>query len=291
MLTTAQRIEYFLDSAIRYLTKIKCPNCGCESGKLIDSKYMVTRLFECNQCHLCFRHPVEKVNENKKFYQDDYVESDNITAILPDKNTLKDLISKGFKTGNKSAERYIQLFRLLSGGRSDSRVVDYGSSWGYISYQIRQAGFDLQSFEISKIRADYGNKNLGLEIKTNEAALEGNVDIFFSSHVIEHHPDIPGMMNLAGRLLKPDGLFIAVCPNGSEEFRKNNFYSFHHSWGKVHPNYLTNEFYQKRFSNNPYYIGSSPFNFDRISKFDREQYIDSLCGEELILITQMNVSI
>ena len=225
MLTTSQKIEYFLESSFRYFSKVKCPNCDSVKCVLIDSKYIVTRLFECSDCHLCFRHPVEKNSVNEKFYQDDYKESDSITATLPDKDSLKNLIAEGFKTGNKNADRYIKLFKTLFKEGKKPNIVDYGSSWGYISYQIKNAGYSLQSFEISKTRAAYGNQNLGLDIRTNEKELKEGVDIFFSSHVIEHHPDLRGMLDLAAKLLSPGGYFIALSPNGSASFRDKYFQS------------------------------------------------------------------
>jgi hypothetical protein len=67
--------------------------------------------------------------------------------------------------------------------------------------------------------------------------------------------------------------------------------SFNHGWGKVHPNYLNAYFYKTIFKDHPYFIGSSPFNFQRIGGWANSQIVDKTEGEELILITKLNTII
>jgi len=252
---------------------------------------MVTRLFECEECHLYFRHPLEKIIQNKKFYESEYKEKDNITSLLPDKIGLEELINKNFNQGNKNADRYVKLFRSVFPAPEKLKVIDYGCSWGYITFQLLKAGYDVQGFEISRIRAAYGNAHLGLDIKTGENELRMDNNLFFSAHVIEHHPDIKGMISLAKKILTRDGYFIAISPNGSKEYRYKNQFPFHHAWGKVHPNYLNAEFYRTIFKNQSFYIGSSPFNLENIQSWENGQVIDKTDGEELIAIVKLNQSI
>lgn len=287
MLLRSQKFQYLFESARRYTEPVICPFCNTGKAKLIDRKYFVTRLFECNACHLYFRHPVEKQASNETFYQEGYVEDDNITTSLPTVEELEELKKDGFLVGNKNAARYCELFSALTKGKEQVRVIDYGCSWGYISWQLRHAGFDVESYEISKPRAAYGNKNLGLNILTQEKEIRPGNDIFFSSHVIEHHPSINEMISLAKSKLNNGGYFIAISPNGSNSYRKKDPAGFHLAWGKVHPNYLNVDFYKTIFKDFPYYIGSSPFNFPAIQAFNAEdQIIDDLASEELIVIAK-----
>ncbi|MDE3250600.1 MAG: methyltransferase domain-containing protein [Bacteroidota bacterium] len=225
---------------------------------------------------------------NLKFYQKEYAEKDNITAEVPEPAQLAGLKETKFLKGNKNADRYSQIFQKLLPGKEKISVLDYGSSWGYISWQLIEKGYDVQSFEISKPRADYGNTHLGLNIVTNEEMLRPDVDIFFSSHVIEHHPSIPSMIQLAKKLLKPGGYFIAVSPNGSKAYRERDPFGFHKAWGKVHPNYLNADFYSSIFSNHSFYLGSSPFNIAGIAPLASSVKIkDDLSGEELLAIVKL----
>lgn len=287
MLTPKQKIKYFIESVLAMGQKLECPYCGSGDCKELDRKYLVTRLMECQHCHLYFRFPVDKKNENYEFYQTEYKEQDLIATDLPDENVLKEMIQHQFSSTSKNAGRFLNLFSRLFPGKNSLRIIDYGSSWGYLTYQLAKAGYDVQGYEISKSRAAYGIKNLGVEILTEEKDIRKGNDIFFSSHVIEHHPDISGLIRLAEQSLRPGGYFIAVCPNGSLPFRRKDPSAFHQAWGKVHPNYLNGDFYKHLFQNRPHYIGSSPFRMENIHPLHHDDcMVDGLSGEELLVIAK-----
>jgi 2-polyprenyl-3-methyl-5-hydroxy-6-metoxy-1,4-benzoquinol methylase len=288
MLLRSQKLQYLLESAQRYYEPVECPYCSSANASLIDRKYFFTRLYDCDKCHLYFRHPVERLAKNEAFYQNEYVEGDQITTTLPTNEVLSTLQKEGFSYGNKNADRYKKIFESLFPNNDSLRIVDYGCSWGYISSQLIKYGYDVESYEISKPRAAYGNQNLGLNILTNEEDIRSENDIFFSSHVIEHHPSISDMLKLAKRKLKKSGYFIAISPNGSKQYRQKDPEGFHRAWGKVHPNYLNADFYQTIFKDVPFYIGSSPFNYGAIRSFNlNDQVVDDLASEELIVIAKL----
>jgi cyclopropane fatty-acyl-phospholipid synthase-like methyltransferase len=177
---------------------------------------------------------------------------------------------------------------MLKGDVSKVSMVDYGCSWGYMSYQFKQKVHQLQSFEISVPRATYGNKNLGLNIVSNEDELQPQVDIFFSSHVIEHVPSLQNLINLAKKMVKPGGYIITLCPNGSDHYQIKEPTSFHLAWGKVHPNYLSDSFFKKAFKDNPKYIGTTPIQFEHIEKWDKQSIlIDNLDNIEMLTIVKV----
>jgi hypothetical protein len=289
MLTEKQKIKYLFDSLAATGQKKRCPYCNSERTREIDRKYIITRLLECQTCHLYFRYPVDKKEENADFYQAEYQETDHITTDLPDNKELEKMKSDGFITANKNGKRYLDLFGKLFPSYSYLKIVDYGSSWGYLAYQFMQAGHHVQAYEISRSRAAYGIKNLQVNIVTDEKLLNGDNQIFFSSHVIEHHPDIKSMIKLAESLLIDGGYFIAFCPNGSPPYRLKEPNAFHHNWGKVHPNYLNVDFYKHIFNTRPYYIGSNLNNLKKIySLQNNEQIVDDISGEELLVITKID---
>ena len=289
MLNFNEKISYLFTSAYNYFNKVECPYCLQGNAKVIDRKYLVTRLFECNFCHLYFRHPIDKVDKSVKFYQNNYFESDHITTDLPNKAELNHLIEINFNP-DKNANQLITLFKILISNIESTKIVDYGANWGYTTYQLLKNNFQVQAYEISKPRAFFGIKNLGIDIKVDEKDLETDNDIFFSSHVIEHHPDIKSMIDLGFSLLKENGYFVALSPNGSIEYRRKNPINFHHLWGKVHNNYLNVDFYKSVFKDYTYYIGTTPFNLNLIDQFNKSegQFIDDLTGFELVVIVKNN---
>jgi hypothetical protein len=242
---------------------------------------------ECRNCHLYFRFPVDKKEENADFYQTEYQESDELTTHLPDPSLLEKIKADRFTYGNKNADRFLNLFAGLFPGEKSLRIIDYGSSWGYTSYQFRQAGHQVQGYEISKPRASYGIKNLGVDIYMDEKLLRKENHIFFSYHVIEHHPDIDSMIRLAKSLLTDGGYFIAYSPNGSLPFRQKNQEVFHRFWGKVHPNFINVDFYKHIFQKQPYFLASTPIIYEKIHPLQMQQEaIDDLSGEELLVIVK-----
>ncbi|GHN02870.1 hypothetical protein WSM22_43590 [Cytophagales bacterium WSM2-2] len=255
----------------------------------MDQKYLFTRLFECQKCHLQFRHPADTKSFSEKFYQADYVQDDGITTDLPSSEKLAQMINNNFAGSAKNADEVITLWRSLFAHLDQIKAIDYGCSWGYMSYQIRKKGVQLQSFEISRPRAAFGNQNLGLNIKSETQDLMPGNDLFYSSHVIEHVPSIPDMISEAKRLLKPEGIFLAECPNGSPDFRSKNEFGFHKGWGLVHPNYLSDKFYMHLFKDNPYLITSDPFDLESISKWDGvSQQVHNTSGGRLLVMAKPN---
>lgn len=283
-----QRISYLLDSTIRYFSDHKCPYCKNASVSVIDRKFVVSRLFECNNCHLYFRHPKDKEGFNADFYQDTYEEF-GITTNIPSPELLEEYKKNNFENSGKDYADRVNCIKALMPGK-EVKVLDYGTSWGYTSFQFKKAGFKVQSFEISRAMAKKGNELLDLDIKHRVEDLQPGNDIFFTSHVIEHMTDINFLLDTSKRLLTRDGLFMAYSPNGSKAYREKNPVVFSSLWGLVHPNFLNVDFYSTIFKDKPYIITSDPYeNRDLFSKWDHcSQIIDRVPGEELLVICAIN---
>lgn len=282
------KISYLTESALRYFSDKHCPSCGGSNVEVVDTKFIVTRLFKCKDCLLLFRHPKDSAEFNFKFYQKNYAQS-GITTDLPSKVDLEMLKANNFK--GKNAGLYIAIFSELFKGKplNEIKLIDYGCSWGYQSYQFLKKGFDCSSFEISKPRAEYGNLNLGLSIKVDESQLPQANHIFFSCHVIEHVPSPPNMIEFGLNRLQSGGYFVAESPNGSTPFRTKKPDYFHQLWGQVHPNMLTADYYSNIFSSLPYFITTSPFDnvITELTHWDKKSHkILDLGGSELLVIAK-----
>jgi hypothetical protein len=280
------KTQYLLRSALRVASPKICPYCQNKSSIKADSKYIVTTLNECTNCHLLYRHPIDSVDYNRKFYQTDYEQHDGITTDIPGDEELQMLMASNFANSGKDYNNKIAILKKLLDHTLPS-VIDYGANWGYTSYQFLKAGSDVQSYEISKPRARFG-KMLGLDIKTSEKDLKGGVNVFFSSHVIEHVPDIKSMFLLANKLLTEDGFFVAYCPNGSADLKRTNPVLFHNFWGQVHPNCLSAEFFANVFKDVPYLIGSDAADTKQIEQWDQKtQSILDVTGNELFVFAKI----
>ncbi len=281
------KLKYFLRSLARLNSNSFCPYCGSANHKTIDRKYFVTKLLECKNCGLRYRFPKDSDAFNLNFYNNSYSQKDGITTDLPNEETLNKWINTGFQDSPKDASEHISILKILFKDLTDIRILDFGANWGYSSFQFKRLGMDVTSFEISKLRAAYGRK-LGIEIVTNEMELNKEVDIFYSSHVIEHLSSIESMIELSKSILRKGGFFVAFCPNGSEDFKKSNPSKYHKSWGMVHPNSITSTFYSKIFNEEKYYIGSNPYDIEQINSWSENSssFVSSLQGSELMVIVK-----
>jgi 2-polyprenyl-3-methyl-5-hydroxy-6-metoxy-1,4-benzoquinol methylase len=251
------KLNYFLTCASKLGIKKRfyCPSCGSENSVFVKRKFIVTSLRRCSRCDLLFRAPTTTTQENEAFYQDSY--SQGFTSDTPNDDTLRELVSSSFAGSEKEYTSYIKVLAAL-GGKPGDRLLDFGCSWGYGSWQMRKYGYDVVAFEISKPRCRYAREKLNVtaydkldDIKDEE------FDIFFSAHVLEHVPSISDVFIFAQKKLKKGGLFISFTPNGSSDYRKSKERHWNQLWGMVHPNFLDDRFFKKQFpevllASNPY---------------------------------------
>jgi len=220
-----------------------CPYCGNNSTKVIGRKYLILQLRKCPVCNLMFRWPKDTPEFNKSFYQNRYQQV-GLTTELPGLESLKKLVDSRFCGTEKDfSEKIAVLQRLVHRGK----VLDFGCSWGYATFQLQQAGYDVVGLEISKPRAEFGRKHLKINILDEYGLLDkyrGSFDVIFSSHVLEHLPNFKGVFERFSALLKPGGILLLFVPNcGGENAIKQGV-----KWGPMvcekHPQALDRLFFE-----------------------------------------------
>jgi 2-polyprenyl-3-methyl-5-hydroxy-6-metoxy-1,4-benzoquinol methylase len=278
-----QKLEYFLVSFKKNITRsgFSCPSCAHKKSFVLDRKYLFTTLRRCTKCRLLFRAPTISPEDSISFYRLKY--SDGFATDLPSTKALNIFMKTNFKGSEKDFSYYISVLRSLGCEKGDS-LLDFGCSWGYGSFQLKEAGYKVKSFEISESRCNYAKEKLGLEAYSEISKLKGPFDIFFSSHVLEHVPSVSKTIDYAWEVLRPGGLFVAFAPNGSKLFKKNNYNAWHKAWGLVHPTFIDDEYYKNTFSVLPILIASSPYPLDMIAEWSQFQdtLILDLSGGELL---------
>src|SRR5439155_12461449 len=153
-----------------------------------------------------------------------------------------------------------------AGVQTGSTVIDYGCSWGYGSWQLREAGFRVLSYEVSLPRAKYAAEKLHCELIRSVDDLTPPVDCLFSAHVIEHLPDPNVIWRDASRVIRAGGLFVSFAPNGSPSLERQCPAVYHKHWGKVHPLMWTPEALRessRRYGFSPV-VFSSPYQPEKI---------------------------
>jgi SAM-dependent methyltransferase len=218
-----------------------CPACGSPASQLVRRKWGVTALRECPACLLRFRTPKDDPASVEKFYVDE-VYKQGFTTGLPSDGQLQAMLQSHFAGTEKDYSAKIDIFRA-AGLKPGARIVDFGGSWGYASWQFRQAGFEVFTCEIGRERARYAKEKLGCTIMEDLRPLDGTIDCFFSAHVIEHLPNPNILFDEAVKVLAPGGLIVCYCPNGAEEReQREGLKAYDQNWGKVHPLMITPSF-------------------------------------------------
>jgi len=264
-----------------------CPYCGSASTmKLIRHKKLIMDILQCETCHLIVRWPADTPEEHDLYYQTDYA-VDAPQVILPSREELKVFMDSNFSgTFLDINDRA----RVLKAMRPSGRVLDFGCSWGYGTYQLRQYGFEAIGFEISKRRAEYGRNNLGqtvIDSVEELRALEpGSFQVIFSNHVIEHLPDIRSSLSLMAGLLSKGGFLFHVLPNFTGKKAKAGYWL---KWiGEEHPIAPTIDFFTyaiPRTGLQSPVFGSSPFDENLIAALTNSPGGTlSTEGEELLVI-------
>lgn len=236
----------------RWQSPCICPSCQCHVSTTVDRKFFHS-LKECQECHLVFRYPTESAPVMAAFYQQAYAEP-GITTELPDSATLNHLLKTNFQGSAKDFSHHLTVLQAL-GLQPGSRLLDYGANWGYMTWQFQKAGIDVTAFEISEPRAAFG-RELVLTIHTTLDTVGKDFDMVYSCHVLEHVPDPAATLRQQFELVRPGGLVVAHTPNGSARHRAKHPDQFHHTWGKVHPVLLTDQFVARLAGNRPFLISS-----------------------------------
>jgi ubiquinone/menaquinone biosynthesis C-methylase UbiE len=165
----------------------------------------------------------------------------NDTKLLPEykKHITQKLTADAYEKAYKFSSRYISERDLdpwiaLAQG---NKALDYGSGLGYSTEFLFNKGFDPYGVDINpEIIAISKAKLPHIEFNTIENNLpfqNDKFDLVFSSLVlleIKSKEDLSKYAKEASRVLKPDGIFIAVTaseqmfnPNYKSNLRKSNF--------------------------------------------------------------------
>src|SRR5712692_1029772 len=222
-----------------------CQNCGGMHSSIVDRKYLITQLRRCGHCKMMCRTPTDDPAATLLFYETEYTQ--RFTTDVPSDAALADMKRSNFVSTEKCYSYYISVLTQLE-LKPGTRVFDYGCSWGYGSYQLAQAGFEVTSFDVAPSRRRYAHEKLGVSTVNDmdrvATDLAFGFDCFFSAHVLEHVPSPMQSFNYAMRLLKRGGLFVSFTPNGSDGNRAANP-NWSMAWGEVHPNFIDDIFLQQ----------------------------------------------
>jgi 2-polyprenyl-3-methyl-5-hydroxy-6-metoxy-1,4-benzoquinol methylase len=267
-----------------------CPYCKSGAGvSRLTRKKLIMDILVCAKCRLIFRWPLDTVEELDTHYDAEFAE-ETPQVRLPAIDSLKQHMEDNF--ASIFGPDLNHKMNLLKAIRRSGRVLDYGCSWGYSSHLMRKNGYEVIGFEVSKPRAEYARKNLGLSVIDSVQELDalpsGSFDVIYSNNVLEHLPMIGDALATCGRLLNENGVTIHALPNFGGRARQTGQWL---NWiGEDHPIAPTCDFFRlalpaaglTRFN-----FASAPFDEQQIGRItDASGPAWQLDGDELLIVAQ-----
>lgn len=283
-----RRLAFLFRILANYGTSANCPYCGYSQTKCLGKKHLVLELRKCPACQLNYRWPLENTRFSQKYYQKKYKEA-GYTTELPPPHLLEKFMACNFVGSPKDFSAQIGVMKALL---PQGRVLDFGASWGYGVFQLRQAGYDACGFEISRHRAEYGRQHLGVEIWDDFSVVKSlppeSFDGIFASHVLEHMVSLKEVFELFRYLLKPGGIALIMVPNcGGKEAIAEGIY-----WGPMinekHILALHSEFFHANLSEYGFQIAtlSEPYDPLQVAQSVASNSKMDTSGVELMVIAK-----
>ena len=169
------------------------------AGALSGAHY---RVVACDQCEFVYQASVLDEAGMESLYED-WIDQD---ASLAKKQRA------GHRLYRQQAGQIQSLQRLLPGPPAQTRVLDFGSGWGYWARMARAHGFDASGFELSTRRRAYAEAQ---GVPCLDALPDvPTFDCIVANQVLEHLTDPVATLQQLSACLKPDGLLYLRVPDG-----------------------------------------------------------------------------
>ena len=188
---------------------IRCPLCGAGSQRP-RQPFNGYEMAECSDCSFVYTR-LRKIPASQ--YEEVYSqEPDYLKMVAVAERTA----------AGKQGVRDLRWFkrkalRWIENERPRGRLLEVGSGPGTFLLVAQRRGWDVTGVEPTKLAADRA-QSLGVNsyngtIEDFAATHDQKFDVVTSFEVIEHVPDVLGMLAAIRSVLKPDGVFVFSVPN------------------------------------------------------------------------------
>lgn len=201
---------------VKMSSTFKTINCFCGNPHSImiktlpysdvrfKEKFISASIIKCTKCGLLRTSPTP-ILDMPEIYEEDSVSTSHEKNIELWKSFSNEIIIK------------------LIPYKKSGKFLDIGCNIGVLVHVAKEAGFDAQGIDLSQSAVDFGKEKFGVSLKKErlENISGDNIfDVIVMNHVIEHIPDLRDFSSHIHRLLKPDGIFLSVCPNAESGIAK-----------------------------------------------------------------------
>lgn len=195
------------------LTRSACPYCSSCFYTFMQRKKLLIQARKCLYCGLIYRWPVDIPEDTFSFYKKIYKKVE--APVAPPANTvLQQLIQQKFKGSAWDKTHRLYFIRRLIEYRG--KLLDFGCSWGYGTYQYADLGFKVVGLEIDKERANFGRVHLGLDLYSDWKEFEDQTyfEVILADHTLEHLNNLRETFDEFKKHSKTGTKLIIFVPNG-----------------------------------------------------------------------------
>lgn len=197
----------------------------------------------CVNCNSSSAHPLTETHEEiESLYEGIYRQAERLPGyeryvrysrkVTKHRDPLRFLARKD--------EAYWAVEHLLKDKNPEThKVLEIGSGLGYLTYAIRQAGFDVIGLDISQEAVNAATERYGQLFVCGSAQAytstsSSRFDSIVMTEVVEHVEDVYGLLRSAQLLLNPAGSIMITSPNKSSypagSIWKTELPPVHHWW-------------------------------------------------------------
>ena len=209
---------------------MNCAACGNQLSDKILEDSSIHKNYKCSKCSLVqvdleSRSSSKEIHE-KEFWKEDSDYKDFAGTKFTDKKVYDLVLS------------WNSWFSTFENFFNKKELLDVGSGTGISLVKFEEKGFSVLGIEpdkenVSKINKvlDHGKCIYGF---IENIELDRQYDIIWSSHSLEHMEDPNLCFKKVHQLLKDDGIFCVIVPDGEfigslKDSVRNRFHLFHYS--------------------------------------------------------------
>lgn len=191
-----------------------CPICrsGRRMPLAVQHRWHDTawRSVRCRECGHRYTDPVPADDELRAMYDDGYFDANGawVCGFWPGS-----YVENEPKLRHEARDALREVGAPAPGG---ARLLEVGAAGGFFLDEARRAGWDVVGIELNEHMADFGRRELGLDMRAElfeHALLEpGSFDVLVAQDVLEHVREPERFVRRAAELLRPGGTFFVRGP-------------------------------------------------------------------------------
>jgi 2-polyprenyl-3-methyl-5-hydroxy-6-metoxy-1,4-benzoquinol methylase len=194
--------------------RARCPYCESRFSIRLERKWLLIEARQCTHCGLIYRWPTDPADGALDFYECGY-EGQQATDI-PGRAVLDQLVARNFASSPYDKRDRIAFLERTVGPAVGRSLLDFGCSWGYSAHQYQAAGWRTAGFEFDRNRAEFGRKQLKLDIRSDLSEFKNDAfDLILADHSLEHVPRPGVTIDTLSKIAGKEGIAAIFVPNGS----------------------------------------------------------------------------